>query len=820
MTTPSSIHLIGNAHLDPQWLWPWQEGMSEARATFSSALERGDEFPEFIFTASAAALYQWIEKTDPALFRRIQARVREGRWCIPGGWHTQSDCNLPSGESFARNALYSQRYFQDRFGLASRTGYCVDSFGHAGSLPQLLDQGGMRAFVFQRPAHYENATIPLGPFIWEGTDGTRLLCYRLRAGYNVVNPDKLAEQARELRAQSLPLGMIFYGVGDHGGGPTKTLLSALEALRREQPDMRYSDPERFFDELAPHAGELPVWKGEIQPHAVGCYSAHSATKRLNRRAVWALLTAERLAFSAALHGAALADGRASSWARRIEQYWCDVLFADFHDVSGGACERSATSLTVQQLGRAEFSAGEIAAEAAQSIGAGIDTRGPGRALLVFNPHAFPLRKLVETGDINFHPYFDDARVVQVLDAAGNPIAFQSVEPSSRACVVRVVFPADLPPLGWRLFRIAIGPRNPSEPLVWEAAVPPSTLPLPGSLSATPGALENEHLRLTVDDRGFVQLLDRGIGWNAFSGPAGVPLVLEDPSDTWSHGVVSYDREAGPFELRSRELAETGPLRACLRLRYTFGASDLALEYRLGRHDRTVHCKATLDWREKRRMLKFVYPVNVSDPRWTSEIPYGVIERPLDGREYPMQCWTDLSDDAHGLSVANDSKYGVDARQGALRITALRSPLFGHHDPIAVRGGEWHQDQGLQEFSFVLVPHGPDWRAPTACAAHELNGPPVLSWEGTHDGPLPTASGPLCVVDRDDVIVTVLKPAEEGDAWIVRAIDVGCRGGTVTLGLPPLARSWQAAFRPGQVRTFRVPRDHGAAVGETDFLERA
>ena len=119
----SSVHLIGNAHLDPVWLWPAAEGFAESRATFSSALERMEETPGFLFTASAAVLYQWIASTDPGLLERIRAAVKAGRWHIPGGWHTQSDCNLPAGESFARNALYSQRYFRETFGITSKTGY-------------------------------------------------------------------------------------------------------------------------------------------------------------------------------------------------------------------------------------------------------------------------------------------------------------------------------------------------------------------------------------------------------------------------------------------------------------------------------------------------------------------------------------------------------------------------------------------------------------------------------------------------------------------------------------------------------------------------
>ena len=132
------VHLIGNAHLDPVWLWQWQEGFAEIKATFRSALDRMKEFDDFKFTSACSAYYMWIEKSDKKMFEEIKERVKEGRWNIVGGWFVQPDCNMPSGESFARHALISQRYFKEKFGVTAKTGYNVDSFGHNGNLPQIL----------------------------------------------------------------------------------------------------------------------------------------------------------------------------------------------------------------------------------------------------------------------------------------------------------------------------------------------------------------------------------------------------------------------------------------------------------------------------------------------------------------------------------------------------------------------------------------------------------------------------------------------------------------------------------------------------------
>ena len=178
------VHLIGNAHLDPVWLWQWQEGLMEVKATFRSALDRMNEFPDFKFTSACSAYYMWIEKSDKKMFDEIVKRVKEGRWNLVGGWFIQPDCNIPSGESFARHALISQRYFEEKFGVRANTGYNVDSFGHNGNLPQILKKSGMDNYVFMRPMPHEK-NIPSDLFDWESMDGSRVRTFRIPEFYNI-----------------------------------------------------------------------------------------------------------------------------------------------------------------------------------------------------------------------------------------------------------------------------------------------------------------------------------------------------------------------------------------------------------------------------------------------------------------------------------------------------------------------------------------------------------------------------------------------------------------------------------------------------------
>ncbi len=248
-------YLIGNAHLDPVWMWPWQEGCSEAKATVRSALDRMKEYPDFIFTCAAAVLYQWIEEITPDMFEEVKERIKEGRWRLAGGWWVQPDCNLPAGEAFVRHALYSQRYFKEKFGVISKVGYNVDSFGHNNNLPQILKKSGMDAYVFMRPMKHEKE-MPSNTFVWKSPDGTAIPAFRISRAYcnNFGALEEIEEWCGMLDSESNPdlaECMLFYGVGNHGGGPTIRNIELVYEYAKKHPDVEFvfSNLTDFFNEV-------------------------------------------------------------------------------------------------------------------------------------------------------------------------------------------------------------------------------------------------------------------------------------------------------------------------------------------------------------------------------------------------------------------------------------------------------------------------------------------------------------------------------------------------------------------------------------------
>jgi alpha-mannosidase len=443
-----TLFMIGNAHIDPVWLWQWQEGFHEVKATFRSALDRMNEDKDFTFTASSAAFYEWVEKNDPPMFAEIQDRVEQGRWQIVGGWWIEPDCNLPCGESFARQALYGQRYFQRKFNKIARIGYNVDSFGHNGMLPQILSKSRLKFYVFMRPMPHEK-DLPGRLFWWEADDGSRVLAFRLPFSYASWHADlesHIAQCATELEP---PLNetLCFYGVGDHGGGPTRANLDSIHRLNEDPryPRLVFDQPEHWFDRVKAAGIDFPVVHDDLQHHASGCYAAHSAVKRWNRKAENLLLTAE--SYSAIAQWAV-----AQPYPPDFERAWKNVLFNQFHDILAGTSIPDAYEDVRDQLGEATSIAARALNYAVQSIAwqVKIPQEENLTPILVFNPHAWESQVNVEL-EIN-----DRGSPIVIHDDAGQVTPAQRLQSQSTALWrSRLNFIANLPPLGYRTYLLHV-----------------------------------------------------------------------------------------------------------------------------------------------------------------------------------------------------------------------------------------------------------------------------------------------------------------------------------------------------------------------------
>lgn len=749
----TKLHLIGNAHLDPVWLWRWQEGFSEILATFKSALDRMDDFPDFKFTCACASYYQWIEKVDLEMFKKIQKRVAEGRWNIVGGWFLQPDCNMPSGESFARHGLISQRYFKEKFGKTVKTGYNVDSFGHNAGIPKILKNSGMENYVFMRPDHNEK-DLEKNLFIWQGDDGSRILTYRIPWSYNVCSNNlNVIEKIKEKSEKDKLDYMVFYGVGNHGGGPTIKLINEIKNLDTE--GLEFSTPDEYFKKS--DTTGLDIITTDLQHHARGCYSACSYVKAQNRRCEQNLLAAEKLAVMAKeLLGT-------SYPAEKLKKAWKNLLFNQFHDILGGCSIKKAYEDAGYLFGEIMSITEQIINEAMQKIAWNIDTlQGEalpgykeheswtlwehevlGTPVVVFNPHAWEVTM----------PLSIYTKATKITDWSGAEIPFQIVrgDQTNYHDKHHTAFNATVPAYGYSIYRIFREKESECE--------------FDKILKAENRALENEKIRVEFDSftGDICSFYDKENGEYIINKPCRAILLDESHCDTWAHNQEQLGTIVGLFDNPEFSVIEDGNVRATLKVITKHNKSTLQREYSIIPGSKELKVKVRIDFHEQFRTLKFTFPV--SDTKIISQTAYGTIKKDLYTGEEPFGMWF-----ANGsLCVANDSKYGYDSQDGEIRLTVLRSAIYADHYGMEDRDDFCEfMEQGIHEFTYSIFPYCNNAQAEKK--AQELNFGLRHVMGSFHDGILPENKSMIKVSD-DNIIVSAIKESEDKSGNIIRFFDI-------------------------------------------------
>ena len=795
-----TIHAVGNSHIDMAWLWPWTETVEVVRNTFQSVLDLMREYPDFKFTMSSARTYEWIEEKYPAMFKEIQQRVREGRWEVIGGMWVEPDLNMPGGESLTRQILVGKRYFQSRFGVDVKIGWNPDSFGYNWQLPQIYKKSGMDYFVTQKLlwAH-EFTTFPYKLFWWQAPDGSKLLTYFPRDYAASIEGPGMAKDLSVWapaiygpKVSGTPEMLHLYGVGDHGGGPTREMLdnaNELMAPGTVYPKLDLGTAAGFFDELGKKLPgmNVPTWNGELyfQYHR-GVFTTQAETKRRIRRSEEVMLNAEKFASLAML------DGRLYPQ-EEMNRAWKRLLFDDFHDIMPGSgigvnyldARRNLTD--VQQFG------GGVIEDSLKEVAAHINTAGPQAPqesvpVLVFNSLAWPRMGVVEVEAQLPAP----AKHIAVTDSSGKAVKTQllGIDPATHRA--RLLLLANVPSLGYTTYFVR-GVSN--------------AAPALSTLRASADTLENEFIRVKIDPRTgcMTSLFDKRSNQEALApsetdtgGPkdrtcGNLLQTFVDKPKRWDAWNIDADFEDKHWDLDQADevkLIESGPLRAVIRIKKHFQNSTFIQDVTLYPASPRVDVNMQVEWHEKHILLKVAFPLSAHNDKATFEIPYGSVQRPTTRNtpaekaqfEVPAMRWADISDDKHGFSLLNDCKYGYDAKGNVLRLSLLRSPEWP--DP--------HADEGHHEFTYSLYPHAGGWReALTVRQGYELNYKLLAMQTEKHAGALP-AEHAFLEVASENVILTAMKKAEDDDSVILRFYEWAGRDTDVRIQLPPGAKSAQDA----------------------------
>jgi alpha-mannosidase len=786
-----TIRAVGNSHIDMAWLWPWTETVEVVRNTFRSVLDLMREYPDFKFTMSSARTYEWMEEKYPEMFAEIQQRIKEGRWEVIGGMWVEPDLNMPAGESLTRQILIGKKYFHKKFGVDVKIGWNPDSFGYNWQLPQIYKKSGIDYFVTQKLlwAH-EFTTFPYKLFWWQAPDGSRLLTYFPHDYAGGIEAEALAKDlsiwAPSIYGPQLsdsPEIMHLYGVGDHGGGPTRTMLDNAARWMSPNavfPKLQFSTASAFFEGLDKKLPgmKVPTWNDELyfQYHR-GVFTTQSDTKQRIRRTEETLLSAEKFSSLASLYGRPYSQ-------EEMNRAWKRLLFDHFHDImpgSGIAVNYLDAKRNLEDVRRV---GDEIIDGSLHGIAARVNTQQLGVPVMVFNSLSWPRREVMEIETQLPTP----AREISVLDSTGKPAESQLLSINQETHRARFLLLSNTPALGYNTYFVRAA----------TASSPVHTI-----VKATANTLENEYIRLTIDPQSgcMTSLFDKRSRTEALApsetdtgGPKNVVCgnllqAFYDKPKQWDAWNIDADFEKQHWDLDKADevkLIESGPLRAIVRIKQHFQNSVFVRDVTMYAGVPRVDVKMYADWHEKHILLKVAFPLSAHNPKATYEIPYGSVERPTTRNtpaeqaefEVPALQWADISDLQHGFSLLNDSKYGYDAKGNVLRLSLLRSPEWP--DP--------HADEGQHEFTYSLYPHGGTWRdAGSVRQGYELNYRLVSMNAEEHEGALAPEHSFL-QVEPQNVVVTALKKAEDDDALILRFYEWAGKETDVRLHLPPGAQT--------------------------------
>jgi alpha-mannosidase len=815
----ATFHLTGNSHIDAAWLWPWTEAVDVVKRTFGTALQLMYEYPGYTYTQSAAAYNEWLAQKYPEMNAEIAQRIKEGRWEIVGGMWVEPDLNMPDGESLVRQLLVGKRWYKQAYGVDVRIGWNPDSFGYTWQLPQIYKKSGVDYFVTQKTVWNDTNQFPFKLFWWESPDGSKVLAYFPHDYANDnLNPVRLSGDlaAARTRATGMTDMMDLYGIGDHGGGPTRAILDqgfhwSLPSIPPKfAPNMQFGTAQTWFStvekQIAPESQEwnyqsiakgytpppappiagmvgIPTWKSELYfEYHRGVMTTQANHKKNMRESEEEVLNAEKWASLAWL------DGREYP-GKELTEDWKKVLFNQFHDTAAGSGIGVIYKDAQKDYDVVRWSTNEIDAGALQAVTERINTWTKDSKtipIVVFNPLGWE-----RSGDVTVETQLPSLDGIAVVDPnSGFALPSEVIAKDIQTGVVSLRIPVPkVPAFGYKVLEVEQGKHvvHGDEGFVdsaWERLL--KDVPKSGMV-----VIHNGEVRVVVNkDSGCItSLLDSISKAEAIApGTCGNQLQFfkDTPKDfdAWNVDSGTFDQQIDvPTKADSVELI--GRNSSAVRVTRTWQNSKFVQTISLNGDQ--IDIDNEIDWHESHVLLKAAFPLAATSDFATYEIPYGTIARPTTRNnswekaqfEVPAMRWADLSGagadgKVHGLSVLNQTKYGYDAAGNVLRLTLLRSPKWP--DPDA--------DMGHHHFHYALYPHAGTWQeALTVRHGYEYNYPLTAVVTTAHPGALP-ASHSFASVAPENVVLTAVKKAEDANGLIFRIYEWAGKETTAEFHVPP------------------------------------
>ncbi|AEA47004.1 alpha-mannosidase [Archaeoglobus veneficus] len=785
------IYLVPHTHYDAIWVFTKEDYFYiNIDLILKKVIEMLENTKEYKFLIEQVYLLEEVERRYPEIFRKIREFVRKGRIEIADGEYLMADTMLPQEETLIREILVGKRFVREKFGVDVNVMWQADSFGLNAQLPQIYRKCGYKYVAFRRGCPENKPS----EFIWEGLDGTKIIAHFMPLGYRAgLDLRKLEDSYRKLKRLAATNHILM----PSGSGVTMPQEETVEVVenwnKKHRSVMKIATPSEFFKAIEKHANKLPIRRGEMYS---GKYSeifpdvASSRIwlkKNLRKYENW-LMSFERFATIYSLMD--------SYTPEELEDCWKKILFLAFHDVVPGTGMDTGYAEVRQHIGFLDTQLTYLMPRILKSI-AEMDAEAEDYGdVIVFNPLSWDVSNWVEV-DLNF----EEGQVSRIeglkcgeeeIDV--EVIRFTRYEDESLR-YARIGFVANVPALGYKVYKIMERkPKRRGD----------------GFIRVIGNTIENRFFKVRFSpENGLIEVFkdEESLKKEVCTGNE---LVIEEeigdlyyhketmgtPLKTESGEGVKY----GSFRVKNFWI-DKSPLRRVINietdyfsLRWPYRLTD-KLKPMIWRHKFISFKKKVIIYRDIPRIdfvtivdnghprirLRVKFSTCIKCPEYVCETQFGAVMRktnqyyfkPRDWKEqpsgvYPTLRWIDYSDGEKGLTVINKGNPENEVRDEDIYITLLRSVDMLSSDGKAGPVIPVPDARELKKyvFRYSIYPHEGNWvEAKSYKQGYEFNYDLIaLQLSRSNKYRLKRS---FLKIEPDNVILTALKRAEDGNGVILR-----------------------------------------------------
>jgi len=781
------IYLVPHTHYDVAWAFTKEDylDLNETILKKAIGLMKKDDGYKFIWEQTYPL--KMIEKRNPKLWAEIKEMVQKGNLEIVDGQYLMADTMLPTGEVLIREIFFGKRYCKEKFGIDVPVAWCADSFGMNAQLPQIYKKSGYKWVGFRRGTKKTHSE-----FTWRGLDGTTILSHWMPLGYRAgldLRPEQLEKSYIDLNKYASTLHILM----PSGSGVTLPQDETIDTVKRWNEkhkggsQMKVATPSEFFQALEQDGGDFELIEGELYDTELSQVFPQVCSSRMwvvigARRAEGLIAVAEWAATLAWLLGKEYPTAG-------INECWEKLLFIGFHDIITGCGIDAIYNEAKDIFSFLESRLCSITNKSLKFIASKVNTQG--EAIIVFNP--LP-RRMSNWCEVDLELGEGWKREPGLKDKEEIETQLIEVARDSQGNIkrARLGFIADLPPLGYKVYRLI------------ERKKPPES-----GIKVEENEIENRFFRVKTDpETGIIEVFDKEgkllvkgnelnidneIGDLYYHRYMFEELIKSENGNGLRYGGFkpkSFRIEKGPLKSKiifdSEYYCLRWPYRRLDKLKpsiYRYKVMDISKEVIIYRDLPRIEFVTRIDNKYPEIRLRVKFDTMKERMIYFRETQFGVVPEPTEQfagtggkREIPagipnFLSWFCYGDGTRGITFMNKGIPASEIKEGSVYLTLLRSvsvlsadgeagPLVPTPDALELKD---------YTFEYALQHHDGDWKQAESYKHGQEYQHQPLPIQAKAKGDLPSEFSFLDI-SPDNIILSALKKAEDSDEVVLRLFE--------------------------------------------------